>query len=114
MCGQEVTIAIQEKLPVIFVILNDSAYGMVMHGQRLAKAEPVAFELQKIDFTKQAESMGIPGYIIESPEDFNNIDFETLLAREGPAIIDVRIDKEEVPPMLTRLKTLGSIPEDDS
>jgi acetolactate synthase-1/2/3 large subunit len=114
MCGQEVTIAIQEKLPVIFVILNDSAYGMVMHGQRLAKAEPIAFELQKIDFTKQAESMGIPGYIIESPEDFNNIDFETLLAREGPAIIDVRIDKEEVPPMLTRLKTLGSIPEDDS
>ena len=87
---------------------------MVMHGQRLAKAEPVAFELQKIDFTKQAESMGIPGFIIESPEDFNNINFETLLAREGPAIIDVRIDKEEVPPMLTRLKTLGSIPEDDS
>jgi acetolactate synthase-1/2/3 large subunit len=114
MCGQEVTIAIQEKLPVIFVILNDSAYGMVMHGQRLAKAEPIAFELQKIDFTKQAESMGIPGFIIESPGDFNNIDFETLLAREGPAIIDVRIDKEEVPPMLTRLKTLGSIPENHS
>jgi acetolactate synthase-1/2/3 large subunit len=114
MCGQEVTIAIQEKLPVIFVILNDSAYGMVMHGQRLAKAEPIGFELQKIDFTKQAESMGIPGFIIESPEDFNNINFETLLAREGPAIIDVRIDKTEVPPMLTRLKTLGSIPEDDS
>ena len=56
--------------------------------------------------------MGIPGFIIESPEDFNKIDFEALLARDGPAIIDVRVDKEEVPPMLTRLKSLGSIPED--
>jgi acetolactate synthase-1/2/3 large subunit len=114
MAGQEITIAIKEKLPVIFIILNDSAYGMVMHGQVLAKAEPIAFELQKIDFTKQAESMGIPGFIIESPEDFNKIDFEALLARDGPAIIDVRVDREEVPPMLTRLKSLGSIPEDSS
>jgi acetolactate synthase-1/2/3 large subunit len=109
MAGQEITIAIQEKLPVIFIILNDSAYGMVMHGQVLAKAEAIAFELQKVDFTKQAESMGIPGFIIESPEDFNKIDFEALLARDGPAIIDVRVDIKEVPPMLNRLKSLGSV-----
>jgi acetolactate synthase-1/2/3 large subunit len=114
MAGQEITIAVLEKLPVIFVILNDSVYGMVMHGQILAKAEPIAFELQKVDFTKQAESMGVPGFIIESPEDFDKIDFASLLMRDGPAIIDVRIDKEEVPPILTRLKTLGSVPEDES
>jgi acetolactate synthase-1/2/3 large subunit len=111
MCGQEITIAIQEKLPVIFIILNDSAYGMVMHGQRLAKAEPIAFELQKVNFAQQAEAMGIPGFIIESPDDFNHIDFKNLLSREGPAILDVRIDREEVPPMKIRLKTLGSLQE---
>jgi acetolactate synthase-1/2/3 large subunit len=32
-----------------------------------------------------------------------------LLARKGPTLIDVRIDREEVPPMMLRLKTLGSV-----
>ncbi|GMU46047.1 MAG: acetolactate synthase [Porticoccaceae bacterium] len=33
MAGQEITVAIQEMLPVIFVVLNDRGYGMVRHGQ---------------------------------------------------------------------------------
>ncbi len=111
MCGQEITTAIRQKLPVIFVILNDSAYGMVMHGQRLAKAEKTAFELQPVNFAKQAESLGIPGFIIRSPEDFDHIDFKQLCTAQGPSILDVRIDREAVPPMKTRLKTLGTLQE---
>ncbi len=111
MCGQEITTAIRKKLSVIFVILNDSAYGMVMHGQRLAKAERTSFELQTVDFAKQAESLGIPGFVIRSPKDFDNIDFKQLCAQKSPAILDVRIDREEVPPMKTRLKALGTLQE---
>ncbi|HYQ17045.1 MAG TPA: thiamine pyrophosphate-dependent enzyme, partial [Polyangiaceae bacterium] len=109
MSGQEITTAVDEELPVIFVILNDHAYGMVMHGQRLAGAEPVAFELTPVDFRKMAESMGVPGYVVESPADFEQIDFAAMLARKGPTLIDVRIDRNEVPPMILRLKTLGSL-----
>lgn len=109
MCGQEITTAIQQKLPVIFVILNDSAYGMVMHGQRLANAEKTAFELHTVDFAKQAESLGIDGFTIRSPEDFNRLDIKQILSKKGPCILDVRIDREEVPPMKTRLKTLGTL-----
>lgn len=109
MSGQEITTAVEEELPVIFVILNDHAYGMVMHGQRLAGAEPIAYELTPVDFRKMAESMGVPGYVIESPADFEHIDFEALIARRGPTLLDVRIDRNEVPPMILRLKTLGSL-----
>lgn len=109
MSGQEITTAVDEKLPVIFVILNDHAYGMVMHGQRLAGAEPVAFELTHVDFRRMAESMGIAAYVVDSPADFDRIDFDAMLARKGPTLIDVRIDREEVPPMMLRLKTLGSV-----
>lgn len=109
MSGQEITTAVEERLPVIFVILNDHAYGMVMHGQRLAGAEPIAYELTPVDFRKMAESMGVPGYVIESPSDFANIDFPAMLTREGPTLLDVRIDRDEVPPMILRLKTLGSL-----
>ncbi len=110
MSGQEITTAAEEKLPVIFVILNDHAYGMVMHGQRLARAEPIAFELTPVDFAKMASSMGIPAHVIHAPADFERIDFSALLRRDGPTLLDVRIDREEVPPMVLRLKTLGSLP----
>ena len=109
MSGQEITTAAEEKLPVIFVILNDHAYGMVMHGQRLAGAEPIAYELMPVDFRKMAESMGIPAHVIVSPADIDQIDFATMLDRKGPTLIDVRIDRNEVPPMILRLKTLGSL-----
>jgi acetolactate synthase-1/2/3 large subunit len=109
MSGQEITTAVEEKLPVIFVILNDHAYGMVMHGQRLAGAEPTAYELTHVDFRKMAESMGVAAHVVESPADFEQIDFGALLTRRGPTLIDVRIDREEVPPMVQRLKTLGSV-----
>jgi acetolactate synthase I/II/III large subunit len=109
MSGQEITTAAEEKLAVIFVLLNDHAYGMVMHGQKLAGAEPIAFELTHVDFRKMAESMGVVAHVVDSPADFDKIDFSAMLARQGPTLIDVRIDRNEVPPMILRLKTLGSV-----
>ena len=109
MSGQEITIAAQEKLSVIFVILNDSVYGMVMHGQRLAGAEPIGFNLQVVDYSRLVKAMGIPGHIIESPEDFDSLNFDEILTRRGPTLLDVRIDREEIPPMVNRLQTLGSL-----
>jgi acetolactate synthase-1/2/3 large subunit len=109
MNGQEITIAAQENLPLIFVILNDSVYGMVMHGQRIAGAEPVGFTLQKVDFSLLAKAMNIPSHIIESPDDFDALDFSEILERQGPTLLDVRIDREEVPPMVSRLQSLGSV-----
>lgn len=109
MNGQEITTAVQEQLPVIFVILNDSAYGMVMHGQRLAGAEPNGFELPNVDYRLLAEAVGAHGRVIESPADFAQLDVEEMLSRKGPTVLDVRIDREEVPPMILRLKTLGSV-----
>jgi len=109
MSGQEISTAAAENLPVVYVILNDHAYGMVMHGQRLAGAEPIAYELPRIDFCKMAEAMGIAAHVIESPADFDLVDFDRLLSRTGPTLLDVRIDREEPPPMMMRLKTLGSV-----
>ena len=109
MNGQEITVALEANLTVIFVILNDSALGMVKHGQRLAGAEPICHTLPTIDYTLQAQSMGIPGHIIRSADDFDAIDFPAILRRQGPTLLDIRIDGEEVPPMNLRMKTLGTV-----
>lgn len=109
MSGQEITIAAQEQLPVVFVVLNDGVYGMVMHGQRLAGAEPIAFDLQAVNFCGLAKAMNIQGFIIESPDDFNQKMIDKITSNKGPTLLDVRIDREEIPPMVARLKTLGSV-----
>ncbi|TAK89473.1 MAG: thiamine pyrophosphate-binding protein [Burkholderiaceae bacterium] len=106
MSGQEITTAVQEQLTVIFISLNDSAYGMVKHGQRLTGGEPIAFELPPVDFGMMAQSMGVPSHVIHSPADLDALDFDVIFQRRGPTLLDVRIDPEEVPPMGQRVKTL--------
>lgn len=108
MNGQEITVAAELGLSVLYVVLNDGALGMVKHGQRLAGAEPIGFQLPKVDFAAMAAAMGIPGYVIRSPHDLDALDFGALLSRRGPTLLDVRIDGEEVPPMNVRMKTLGT------
>ena len=108
MNGQEMTVAQTEKLTILFVILNDAALGMVKHGQRLAGAEEIAFELPEVDFRLMAEAMGIPGYVIRTAQDFEDLDLDAILNRQGPTVLDVRVDKEEAPPMELRLRMLGS------
>ncbi|RZL36652.1 MAG: thiamine pyrophosphate-binding protein [Rubrivivax sp.] len=108
MNGQEITVAAELGLPVLYVVLNDGALGMVKHGQRLAGAEPIGFQLPKVDFAMMAAAMGIPGHVISSPADLDALDFNALLSRDGPTLLDIRIDGEEVPPMNLRMKTLGT------
>ena len=109
MSGQEITVAAMEGLTVVFVILNDGALGMVKHGQRLAHAEPIGYQLPEVNYCKLAESMGISGHVIHSPQELDNLDFDAILRRKGPTLLDVRIDGEEVPPMVLRMKTLGTL-----
>lgn len=106
MSGQEITVAIQHKLPIIYVILNDAALGMVKHGQRLAEAEPIGWELPEIDYSVYAESIGAAGYVINSPQDLLDLDIEAICNHPGPSIFDARIDPEAVPPMAARMRVL--------
>lgn len=107
MSGQELTVAVAEKLPIIFVVLNDRALGMVKHGQRLGGAEQIAFELPPVDFAKVAQAMGGYGHTISNTDELEQLDFEEICRRPGPTLLNVRIDPEEVPPMSLRMKNLG-------
>lgn len=109
MNGQELTVAVAEELPVIFVVLNDAALGMVKHGQRLAGAEPVAFELPSVDFSAYARAMGAAAHTIRTPQDLINLDVEAICRRRGPTLLDVYVDRDEVPPIGTRIKVLNAV-----
>ena len=107
MSGQELTAAVQEKLPVIFIVLNDAALGTVKHGQRLGGAEATAYEIPRVDFAMIARAMGAEGYVIETVQDLQGLAVEDICRRKGPTVLDVRIDPEQIPPIDVRMRSLG-------
>ena len=107
MNGQEISVAVAERLTIIFVVLNDRALGMVKHGQRLANAEQIGYELPPTDFVALACAMGAHGYTIRSPEDLSKLDVDAICSRKGPTLLDVQVDPDEIPPMNVRMKVLA-------
>lgn len=99
MSGQEITVAVEQRLPVIFVVLNDQAYGLIKHAHRTHGKEAVDFSIPQVDFAMMARSTGARGYTIRDIEDFEKIDWGELAAHQGPTLLDVIIDPEEPPPL---------------
>lgn len=106
MSAQELTVAVQYQLPTLFVILNDQGMGTIRHGQQLGGAEQLGWEIPAIDFAAMARACGANGFTISEPSDFDDLDIDALLAGNKPTLLDVQIDKSEVPPMGERMKVL--------
>lgn len=106
MSGQELTTALQENLNVLMVVLNDSALGMVRHGQALGGGESIANELPRIDYAAIAAALGIESRRISSMEALMDLDIRAMMERPGPCLLDVVIDRDEVPPMGSRIQVL--------
>lgn len=107
MSGQELTTAAQENCNVLMVVLNDSSLGMIRHGQSLSGAEQVANELPRVNFVKMAEAVGVEAHRIQTMEQLRALDLAAIMACPGPCVLDVEVDREEVPPMGVRMKVLN-------
>lgn len=99
MNGQEITVAVAERLPVIFVILNDQSYGMVKHRHRQVVKDSLEFAIPPVDFSLMAKAMGATGYTICNPQDLEKLDYQGICTYPGPTVLDVHIDSEEIPPV---------------
>lgn len=107
MNGQEISVAVAERQTVIFVVLNNQSLGMVKHGQRMAHAEQIGCDLPPTDFAALARAMGAVAHTIHAPADLLNLDIGAICARQGPTLLDVFIDPDEVPPMNVRMRVLA-------
>lgn len=104
MSSLELSVAVQEKLPVTYIVLNDSGLGMVRHGQRLAGAPSIAHEIGDVRFDLIGRACGAAGLRIERLPDLESIPPSYLSSDDhGPCVIDVIIDRDAVPPMLDRV-----------
>ncbi|HEX8987598.1 MAG TPA: thiamine pyrophosphate-binding protein [Rhodocyclaceae bacterium] len=108
MNGQELSVAVAEGLRVIFVVLNDGALGMVKHGQRMAGAEQTGCDLPPTDFAALARALGAPSHTLRTAADIEALDLAAICAHDGPALLDVHVDPDQVPPMNVRMKVLSA------
>ncbi len=103
--------SVDEKIPVIVVILNNSSLGMVAQWQRLFYNRRYAATIfgSNPDFVKLAESFGAEGVRVYSLDEFRSA-FKDALRNDVTTVIDVPIHPEEdVFPFVGPGRTLSEI-----
>ncbi|WP_173917870.1 thiamine pyrophosphate-binding protein [Halobacillus sp. Marseille-Q1614] len=109
MHGMELLTAKEYDIPVLFVVMNNARLGMVHHGHALQyKRAHQRFSQEPVAISSLAETMGIPSFRVKSMEDLNESAVYKLLNQAGPAILEIALVDDRVPPMGDRVKFLSS------
>jgi acetolactate synthase-1/2/3 large subunit len=100
--------AIRKKIPIVVVISNDQAWGMIMHSQqlRLGHHIPEGTELGWVDYHKMVETLGGFGICVEKPEDIRPA-LEAAFASGRTACINVKVDPSVISPGSVMLANIG-------
>ena len=77
--------AMQYKLPIVFVVMNNGILGMIHDGQGKT---PVATEFVETDYAKIGEAFGAKGVRVRKPEDITPAIKEAMKANV-PTVIDI-------------------------
>ena len=95
-CNEFAT-AVNFKLPVKVIVMNNNALGMVRQWQSLFyECRYAETTLNRAtDFVKLAEAFGGTGFRVEKPEELQEV-LEKALSTDGPVIIDYKIDSDDM------------------
>ncbi len=96
MTMQEMSTAVQYKLPIKIFILNNERLGMVRQWQQLLHGERYSSSYSEAlpDFVKMAEAFGCKGIKCEKPDTLDDAIAE-MIAYDGPVIFDCLVEKHE-------------------
>jgi acetolactate synthase I/II/III large subunit len=101
MCGQELATAVQHRLDVVVLVVNNGRYGTIrMHQERAYPGRVIATDLENPDFAALAEAYGAAGEAVTDTEAFPAV-FERALKAGRPALLDLHVDPEAIAPGLT-------------
>ncbi|MFC0213989.1 thiamine pyrophosphate-binding protein [Paenibacillus chartarius] len=110
MHGMEILTAKEYNLPILFVVMNNARLGMVHHGHSLQyKRVHPRFSQEPVNLAAAAEALGIPSYRIERLQDITAGSIAKLQHDlSGPALLEISLVDNQVPPMGDRVKFLSS------
>jgi acetolactate synthase-1/2/3 large subunit len=91
MCGMELATALQERLPIIVVLMNDGSLSLIKAiQQRRYKERFLGVDLLNPDFGQFAEAFGVRHWRVETDEEFEAA-LREAIASGMPALIDVAV-----------------------
>ena len=101
MSGQELATAVQYRLPIVIIVVDNGMYGTIrMHQERQFPGRVVGTDLVNPDFGAFARSFGAHGETVERTDEFPEA-LERALESGRPAVIALRIDPEAITPRTT-------------
>ncbi len=101
MNGQELATAVQYRLNVIFIVVNNGMYGTIrMHQEKNYPGHVYGTTLQNPDFAALARAYGAHGEVVEETAQFAGA-FERALTAGKPALLELRIDPQAITPTAT-------------
>jgi len=107
MNGQEFATAVQYRLPIIVIVIDNSMYGTIrMHQEKNYPGRVSATALTNPDFAAYAKAFGGHGERVEDTASFAPA-LERALASGLPAILHCLLDAEAITPnaSLSELRT---------
>jgi acetolactate synthase I/II/III large subunit len=101
MNGQELATAVQYRLNVIFIVVNNGMYGTIrMHQEKSYPGRVYGTDLHNPDFAALARAYGAHGEVVEETAQFAPA-FERALKAGTPALLELRIDPQAITPNAT-------------
>lgn len=82
--------AVRQGLPFVVIVADDSAWGIVVSGQRAYMGETIASTFSEVDYAGIASALGAHGVSIEAPDELPNAIREGFASGEV-MLIHVRI-----------------------
>jgi acetolactate synthase-1/2/3 large subunit len=113
MSGHELAAAVQERAPIVVLVVNNGMYGTIrMHQERLFPGRVVGTDLVNPNFAAWARAFGAYGDVVLRSDDFPEA-FERALAEPRPSLLELRVDPEAITPRQTlseiRAEAIGSV-----
>lgn len=96
---QELITAAAYKLPIKFIIINNSFLGMVRQWQELFHAEKFSFtdlSHSNPDFVKVAEAMGCAGLSTNNPKEVGEMLDKAFAITDRPVVLEFKVVKEDM------------------
>jgi acetolactate synthase-1/2/3 large subunit len=90
MSGMELATAVQERLPVVVVLVNDNALTLIKAIQeRRYESRFIGVDLRNPDFRLFARAFGVPCWQVDSNAGFESA-LREAVAQGGPALVEAR------------------------
>ena len=101
MSGHELAAAVQERAPIVVLLVNNGMYGTIrMHQERQFPGRVIGTDLVNPDFVGLAGAYGAHAELVERTEDFADA-FERALRTGRAAVLELRVDPELITPRAT-------------